>query len=334
MAKTNKKIRALVTGGAGFVGSHLCEELLARGFYVDVIDNLSTSRRSNIAFLLKNKNLKLYKSSIFNQKLMERLVKKCDIVYHLAAAVGVQYILDHPVGSIVTNIEGTQVVLKLADKYHKKILLTSTSEVYGKHACSPFSEDEGSILGSTSVGRWSYAAAKALDEWLALAYAKEKKLPVVIVRLFNTVGPRQVARYGMVLPRFIQNALANKPIIVYGDGLQIRSFLYVKDAVRAMADLSLEKKAEGGIYNIGNDQPISIKELAQKVKCAVQSKSKIKHISFKKAFGGNYSDFEEIECRIPDIAKLKKLLAYQPRYNMDSIIEDTIQYFRGKRGKI
>lgn len=328
MAKGMKQIRTLVTGGAGFIGSHLCEDLLARGFSVVVIDNLSTGSRSNISHLLKNKEFRFCKGTILNRELMENLVKDCNLIYHLAAAVGVRFILEHPVDSILTNIEGTEIVLKLADKYRRKILITSTSEVYGKHVCAPFGEEDDRILGSTSISRWSYSDAKAMDELLGLAYAKEKKLSVVIVRLFNTVGPRQVGRYGMVLPRFVEAALSGKPITVYGNGAQIRSFAYVKDVVRAIADLSLEKKAEGEIYNIGNDQPISIKKLAQKVKQAAQSTSEIRHIPFQEAFGGRSADFEEIDCRIPNISKIKNLLGYQPKYDIDSIIRNTIKYFK------
>lgn len=329
-----KKKRALITGGAGFIGSHLCEELLDRGFFVTVIDNLSTAPRSNSTFLSKKKNLKLYKDSILNEKLIERLIKNCDVVYHLAAAVGVKFILDHPLGSILTNVEGTQIILRLANKYRKKVVLTSTSEVYGKHVCSPIQEQDDRTLGSTSVSRWSYSDAKAIDEFLALAYAKERKLPVVIVRLFNTVGPRQVGRYGMVLPRFIQAALSNEPIIVYGDGLQTRSFAYVKDVVRAIADLSLAKKAEGEIFNIGNDQPISIKDLAAKIKEATRSQSEIKYISYEEAYGDKSHDFEDIECRVPNISKIRSLLNYQPQYDIGKIIEATVEYFRDtKKGK-
>lgn len=266
-----------------------------------------------------------------NESLMKRLIRASDIVYHLAAAVGVKYILDHPVGSILTNIEGTQTVLKLASAAGKKVLITSTSEVYGKHVCAPFKETDDRILGSTSVSRWSYADAKAADEFLAFAYAKECHLPVVIVRLFNTVGPRQISRYGMVLPRFIQAALKNKPIEVYGNGQQIRSFIHVKDATRIIGDLSLSRKAEGGIFNVGNDRPVTIQELAVTIKRMTRSRSHIVHISYEKAFRKNYADFEEIECRIPDLTKLKTVIRYMPRYSTDAIINDTILFFSSSR---
>jgi len=323
-----KKLTALVTGGAGFIGSHLIEELLDRGMRILIIDNLSTGKKENIAHLLKgNYDIKFYKAPITNKVLLKKLIKESDIIYHLAAAVGVKYILDHPVDSIITNVEGTSLILHLAATYKKKVVLASTSEVYGKHVCSPIKEEDDRTLGSTSISRWSYSDSKAIDEFLALAYAKEKNLPIVIVRLFNTVGPRQVGHYGMVLPRFIERALLNKPIPVYGDGSQIRTFTYVKDAVRAIADLSLSPKAVGQAFNIGSNQPITIMELAKKVKEKTNSKSQIKIIPYKKAYG---KDFEDIECRIPDISKIKKTIKYSPQYDIDSIIENTIDYFKGK----
>jgi len=331
MNKRINKVKALVTGGAGFIGSYLGEELLVRGFSVTVIDDLSTGSKSNIAHLLNNKSFKFHKGTILNKKLMEKLIKSSDIVYHLAAAVGVQFILDHPVGSILTNIEGTEIVLKLADQYRKKVLVTSTSEVYGKHVCAPFKEEDDRILGSTSISRWSYSDAKAMDELLALAYAKEKKLRTVIIRLFNTVGPRQVGRYGMVLPRLIQQALDNKPLTVYGDGNQSRAFAYVKDVVCAIVDISLSKKAEGEIFNIGNDQPITIKDLASKIKQKTNSKSIVKFISYKKAYGKQSIDFEDMQCRVPDLSKIKKMIGYRPRYGIDAIIDNTVEYFLKKK---
>lgn len=325
--------KALVTGGAGFIGSHLCEELLSRGFRVSAIDNLSTSRKSNLATSLKNKNFKFYQGSITDIGRMRRLVKDCDVIYHMAAAVGVRYILDHPLGSILTNIKGTEIVLELADKYRKKTILASTSEVYGKHACAPFREDDYRTLGPTNVSRWSYAEAKAIDEFLALAYAKERKLAVVIVRFFNTVGPRQSARYGMVLPSFIQQALANAPITVYGDGEQLRSFIYVKDAVFATAEISLKKEAIGEIFNIGNNQTISMKDLAFKVKEKTGSTSPIIFLSYEDAYKDKAMDFEDMECRIPDIAKLRAAIDFVPKLGIEEIIEGTIEYFRGMKSR-
>lgn len=326
---TQKK-RALITGGAGFIGSHLSEELLTRDFQVAVIDNLSTGSKTNIAQLLKEKSFKFIENTIMNEKLMAHLVKDCDIIYHLAAAVGVQYILDHPLNSILTNVVGTEIVLRLADKYHKKILIASTSEVYGKHLCSPSNENDDRTVGPTIISRWSYADSKALDEFLALAYAKERKLAVVIVRPFNTVGPRQVGNYGMVLPRFIQSALSGKSIKVYNDGLQTRSFTYVTDVVKTMVDLSFLRKAEGQIFNIGNDQAISIKALAELIKAKTDSKSEIIFLPYAKAFGKRAADFEDMGCRIPDVSRLRKIMDFQPRYNLEAMIEKTIEYFKGQ----
>ena len=332
--KPKKTKTALITGGAGFIGSHLCEELLSRGFKALVVDDFSTSRKSNIKHLLGNKMFEFYKGSILDIKLMTSLVKKCDLIYHMAAAVGVKYILDHPLGSIITNIKGTETVLDLAYQYRKKILIASTSEVYGKHACLPFKEEDDRILGSTSISRWGYAEAKAMDEFMALAYAKERNLKVIIVRLFNTVGPRQAGRYGMVLPRLIQQALKNEPLTVYGDGLQIRSFLYVKDAVCAIVDLSLAKHTEGEVFNIGNDQSVSIKDLAFKIRDKAHSTSEIKFIPYEEAFGDKAAEFEDMQCRIPDISKIKAAISYQPKYTLDSIIENTVQYFLENRCKV
>jgi len=325
------KIRALVTGGAGFIGIHLCEELLRRGFQITVIDNFSTAPKSHLSFFKQHKNIRLHQGSILDAKLMGRLIRQCDVVYHLAAAVGVGYVLSHAVDSILTNIEGTGMVLRLANQYRKKVLIASSSEVYGKHGSTPMNEEDDTVLGPTSISRWSYAAAKALDEFLGLAYFKERKLPVVVVRLFNTVGPGQLSRYGMVLPKFIRAAIAGKPLRVHGDGSQRRSFTYVKDAVWAIVELSLERKAAGQVFNIGNDQPVSVKALAQKVKKATGSASKVRYIPYSKAYGRRSADFEDMPCRIPDISKIRKLLGYKPQYRLDDIIRETVDSF--KRGK-
>jgi UDP-glucose 4-epimerase len=322
--------RALVTGGAGFIGSYLCEELLLRGFRVYAVDNFSTSTKANISHLLKNKKFKFYKGSILDRALMRRLIRMSDIVYHMAAAVGVKYILDHPITSMLTNLNGTEIVLELASLYKKKVIIASTSEVYGKHVCSPFAESDDRVLGSTNISRWSYAEGKAIDEFISLAYAKEKKVPVTIVRLFNTVGPRQTARYGMVLPRLIEQASLNKPLTVYGDGEQIRSFSYVLDVVRAIINLSLIKKAEGEIFNIGSDHSISIKDLASKIIKITNSKSKIKYIPYDKAYGKRSIDFEDILCRIPDLSKIREVIGYSPRYGIDDIIKNTLEYYQQK----
>lgn len=325
--------KALITGGAGFIGSHLSRELLKRGWKIEVVDNLSTSRLTNIKDLSENQYFTFHKGSIMDKALLRSLIKRCDVVFHLAAGVGVKYILDHPLASVMTNMQGTENVLELASRYHKKIVIASTSEVYGKHplTCKPFKEDDDRMMGPTTVSRWGYAEAKAMDEFLSLAYAKEKKLPVVIVRFFNVVGPVQVGTYGMVLPRMISQALRGEPLTVYGDGKQLRSFTYIADAVNALADLAVTKKAEGEIFNIGSNETISIGDLAKKIKKKLRIKSRIRHIPYSKAFGKHAPDFEDMMCRIPDISKIKKVIGYKPRYDMDAIIENTTGYFSPKR---
>lgn len=320
MNKKQKKIIALVTGGAGFIGSHLCDELLHRKYKVICLDNLSTGSKSNIKHLLKNTDFSFYKSSIRDKKIIAHLIKKCDIIFHLAAAVGVKLIIKDSLNSILTNVEGTANVLRLADKYHKKIILASSSEVYGKHTCVAIKEEDDRIIGSSHIDRWSYSASKTIDEFLALGYAKVKRLPIVVIRLFNIVGPRQSDRYGMVLPAFIKQSLSNQPITIYGNGHQARSFAYIKDAIEGIISLSINKKAEGEIFNLGNNKPIQIKALAEKVKKILGSKSKIIFIPYKKAYGDG---FEEIPCRIPNISKIRSLIHYKSHYDMDRIIKDT-----------
>jgi UDP-glucose 4-epimerase len=326
------KKRALITGGAGFIGSHLCGKLLKEGWIVKVIDNLSTSRKTNIKQFLKDPKFKFHKGSISSRPLMRQLIKQSDIVYHLAAAVGVRYILDHPLTSIVTNVKGTENVLEFASQYKKKVLLASTSEVYGKHSlsCKPFKEDDDRVMGPTSISRWGYAEAKAMDEFLALAYSMERDLRVVIVRLFNVVGPVQLGTYGMVLPRLIQQALSRLPLTVYGSGLQLRSFTYIDDAVDAIIALSKSKAAEGEIFNIGSYQTISIKDLAKKIKTKTRLKIPIKYISFRKAFGSKASNFEDMSCRIPDLSRIEKVIKYKPKYTIDDIIDKTLTYMSKK----
>ncbi|MDD4202320.1 MAG: GDP-mannose 4,6-dehydratase [Candidatus Omnitrophica bacterium] len=330
--KTKKKeVRnILVTGGAGFIGTHLCTKLLELGFKVYAIDNFATSKRSNITNLLKNKNFSFFENTIMNRPLMDKLIKKCDMVYHLAAAVGVKYILQYPLESLLTNLNGTENVLEFADKYSKKVIITSTSEVYGKHGKTLFKEDDDAIFGSTKLLRWSYAEAKAIDEFLALAYFKQRKLPIVIVRLFNTVGPLQLGAYGMVLPRLIQQAIANKPLTVYGTGEQTRTFTYIDDVVGAMIALGFEKKCIGEVFNIGNYDAISIKDLALKIKKATKCRASIKYVSYEKAYGKFSDEFEDMMCRIPDIRKIHKAIGYMPHYNIDQIIKKTIEYFKDK----
>lgn len=321
-------MRALITGGAGFIGSHLSEALLNKKYKVYVIDNLSTGSIENIKHLEGKKAFHFYIDNITNEKIMARLIKKVDVIFHLAAAVGVKYILDNPLESIKTNVRGTEIVLELANSYgKKKVFLASTSEIYGKdrgkHA--PFKETDDRLLGSTTRWRWSYSCTKALDEFLALAYYREKKLPLVIARFFNTCGPRQTGRYGMVIPRFIKQALLNKSITVYGDGKQTRCFLYIDDAVKAIIGLAGEGKATGDIFNIGNPRSISISELAKKIKILTKSKSKIVFLPYEKAYE---KGFEDMRHRKPDISKIHTLIKFTPTVMIDELLRRTIRYFK------
>jgi UDP-glucose 4-epimerase len=279
---------------------------------------------------MKNdKNFTYHIDTIMNLKTMKKLIKDCDAVYHLAAAVGVKYVIDNPLESIKTNVEGTEIVLECANKFgKKKTLIASTSEVYGKNmdGLKTFKEADDRVLGTTTIPRWSYSCTKALDEFLALAYWKEKKLPVVIARLFNTCGPRQTGRYGMVLPRFVKQALSGRPITVYGDGTQTRCFTYVSDVIKALISLMGRRKAVGEVFNVGHPKPISINELAKRVKKISGSKSKIVHIPYEKAYE---KGFEDMKHRQPDITKIKRLINFHPKFTIDEIIMKTIEYFKG-----
>ncbi len=320
-------MRNLITGGAGFIGSHLAEELLRRKEEVVVVDNLSTGNMDNIEHIKADKGFSYHIDTIMNEKLMRRLIGDCDMVYHLAAAVGVKFIIDNPLESIQTNVKGTEMILDLANALgKKKVVLASTSEVYGKDRPGKrsFREDDDRLLGATSISRWSYSCTKAIDEFLAIAYWREKKLPVVIVRLFNTCGPRQTGRYGMVIPRFVKQALLDQPITVYGDGKQTRSFTYVSDVVNAIIKLAHEPKAEGEIFNIGNPKSVTIQELAEKVKHLTGSKSPIEHIPYEKAYD---TGFEDMRHRRPDIAKIRKLIGFEPKVELDEILKKVIKYF-------
>jgi UDP-glucose 4-epimerase len=320
-------MKALVTGGAGFIGSHLCEALLKRKSEVYVVDDLSTGNIENIRHLENNKSFHFTIDDIRNEKVMAGLVKKVNMVFHLAAAVGVKYIIDNPLNSIRTNVRGTEIVLELANSLgKKKVMLASTSEIYGKDRPGKrsFKEEDDRILGPTTIWRWSYSCTKALDEFLALAYWREKKLPVVIARLFNTCGPRQTGRYGMVIPRFVKQALLGQPLTVYGDGNQTRSFTYVKDVVEALIVLSENAKAVGEIFNIGNPKAITINELAKKVIKLTRSKSKIVYIPYEKAYE---KGFEDMRYRCPDITKIKDLIRFSPKADIDEILTQTIKYF-------
>lgn len=316
-------MRYLVTGGAGFIGSHLCEYLLDQGHQVHVIDNLSTGRLENIAHLSDHPRFGLTVDSILNPFVMERLVQEADMVFHLAAAVGVKLIIEKPVSTMETNIQGTETLLKLASRHGKKVLITSTSEVYGKNNKLPFTEDDDCCYGPTTIGRWSYAYSKALDEFMALAYRQELRVPVVITRLFNTVGPRQTGRYGMVIPRFIRQALHGEPITVYGNGKQTRSFTYVGDVVKALVDLSESDAAEGEVFNVGNDERVTIEQLAQKVKLMTGSKSRIEYIPYEKAYSANYEDMMH---RLPSLRKINGVIGYPPTMALDSILRTVIDH--------
>jgi len=306
-------MKYLITGGAGFIGSHLSEALTKRGDSVIVIDNLSTGKNTF------NSSVEFIEGSIFDRPLMDKLISQSDYVLHLAAAVGVFNIVNKPLESLMTNIKGTEIILELCDKYKKPILITSTSEVYGKNNEVPLSESSDRVLGSPLLSRWSYSEAKAVDESMAYFYYQEKGLPVRLVRLFNTVGPRQVGHYGMVVPRFVSSALKNEPLSVYGSGDQIRCFCHVTDAVRGLLLVMDSDKAVGEVFNVGNNQQISIMELAKKVIEITGSKSAIEKIAYEKAYP---QGFEDMQRRVPDISKIKQVLAWSPEINLDQIVKD------------
>jgi UDP-glucose 4-epimerase len=318
-------MKVLITGGAGFIGSHLSDRLIEAGHRVTAVDDLSTGRPENVAHLEGAPGFQFVHESIMHEAVMDRLVSECDVVYHLASAVGVELIVSRPVEVIERCILGTEIVLRTAHRYKKKVLLTSTSEVYGKNSRVPFSEDDDRVLGPTTKSRWSYSCAKAIDEFLALAYQKEKKLPIVIVRLFNTVGPRQTGQYGMVVPRFVQQALNGKPLTVYGDGSQQRCFGYVGDVVGALVGLMEHPSAVGQIFNIGNTEEVSILELAQRVIKLTKSSSTITMVPYDVAYEAG---FEDMARRIPDLTRVKSLIGYQPKVGLDEIIARIAAHFR------
>jgi UDP-glucose 4-epimerase len=318
-------VRVLITGGAGFVGSHLAEALLDRGDDVFVLDNLSTGSIDNISHLKPHPRFHYTIDTITNEPLLAEMIDRCDTVVHLAAAVGVKLIVEAPVHTIETNVHGTEVVLKHANKKKKLVLIASTSEVYGKSTEVPFREEADLVLGPTAKHRWAYACSKLIDEFLALAYWKERKLPVVIVRLFNTVGPRQTGQYGMVLPSFVRQALAGQPITVFGDGTQSRSFTYVGDVVRGMVALINEPAAVGQVFNIGNGREITINALAERVKALSGSSSPIVRIPYDQAYEAG---FEDMPRRVPDISRISALTGYAPTVELDEIVTRVIEYFR------
>ncbi len=320
-------MRALITGGAGFIGSHLSDALLAGGDEVLVLDNLSTGSIDNISHLKGRQGFEYFIDSVNNEPLLAELIDRSDVVFHFAAAVGVKLIVEQPVYTIETNVHGTEVVLKHANKKKKLVVIASTSEVYGKSEDVPFREDSDLVMGPTPKHRWAYACSKAIDEFLALAYWKERKLPVIIVRFFNTVGPRQTGQYGMVIPNFVRQALAGEPITVFGDGKQSRSFTHVADVVDALLKLVNEPKAIGQVINVGNTQEVTILELAERVRELSASKSPIKFIPYDQAYE---SGFEDMPRRVPALAKVEALIGYKTQHRLDDILIQVIDYFRKK----
>jgi UDP-glucose 4-epimerase len=314
----------LITGGAGFIGSHLSDAYLERGDEVTVIDDLSTGSIENIAHLKSHPRFHYTIDSVHNQPLLAELIDGCDVVFHLAAAVGVKLIVESPVRTIETNVRGTETVLALANKKKRKVLITSTSEVYGLSTEVPFREDGNLVMGATTKGRWSYACSKAIDEFLALAYWREKKLPTVVVRLFNTVGPRQTGQYGMVIPTFVRQALAGRPITVYGSGEQTRCFGYVGDVVGALTGLMDKDEAVGEVFNIGSNEEVSIVEVARRVKELTDSKSEIVFVPYDEAYE---EGFEDMPRRVPDITKVHNLVGFEPKERLDGILEKVIAHY-------
>jgi len=318
----------LITGGAGFIGSHIAEELIKRGNSVLVIDDLSTGKRENISHLEGDGKFSFIQDTILNEPLMESVVDECDIIYHLAAAVGVEFIIGNPIKSIEINVLGTEIVLRLAEKKKKKVIITSSSEIYGKNQKRIFQESDSRVLGTTLTHRWSYSCSKALGEFLALAYWREKRLPIVIARLFNTCGPRQTGNYGMVVPRFIEQAISGNPITIYGDGNQTRSFAYVSDVVNGMVSLANHPKAVGEIFNIGGEEEVTISDLAKKVKRLTKSNSQIVYLPYEVVYG---EDFEDMRHRIPDTTKIRNLIGYVPKVGLEDALKRTIDYHREKK---
>jgi UDP-glucose 4-epimerase len=316
-------VKVLITGGAGFIGSHLSEELLKDNNQVTILDDFSTGSMDNISHLAKNENFKIVRGSILDEGLVDKLIEKTDCVFHLAAAVGVELIIKKPFESLTTNIKGTEVILEASCRYNRKILITSTSEIYGKNSNGPLKEGDDRILGSPLKSRWSYSTSKAVDEILAYLYFKERGLPAVIVRLFNTVGPRQSAAYGMVIPRFVRQALANETLTIYGSGKQSRCFLHVKDVVSAIVKLMEKDEAIGEVFNLGSQEEITIEDLAKKIIEISRSQSQLTYISYDTAYE---EGFEDMPRRVPSIAKINKLINFKPSMKLERIIRDVISY--------
>lgn len=317
--------KILVTGGAGFIGSHLCELLLQKGHEVVAIDNLSTGSMDNIQNLLQAPGFQFVRETINNSQVLDRLTSEADIVIHLAAVVGVKLIVEDPVNTIATNIMGTEAVLTTANRYGCKVMLASSSEVYGKGFTVPFNEEDDCVMGPTSHSRWAYATSKAIDEFLGLAYFHQYGLPVVVMRFFNTVGPRQTGRYGMVLPRFVRQALMGEPITIYGDGEQSRCFADVADIIDATIQLASNPRAVGQVFNVGSTEEVTIRVLAEKVIAATGSQSKIVYVPYEEAYAPG---FEDMRRRVPDLEKIHQLIDYKPRYTLDETLERVILYER------
>ncbi len=318
--------RVLITGGAGFIGSHLAEKLLDSGLKVAVLDDLSTGRFENITHLVGRPGFSFAIDSITNAIVLDRLASESDAIIHLAAAVGVKLVVEKPVHTIETNIMGAEAVLKAAARYRAKVIIASTSEVYGKGVRVPFREDDDVVLGPTSRNRWAYAASKMVDEFLALAYHRKNDLPVVVARLFNTVGPRQTGRYGMVVPRFVGQALAGEPITVYGDGSQSRCFCDVSDTVRALEALLLNDRAVGRVFNVGATEEVTILELAERVRKLTGSASPITFVPYDEAYAPG---FEDMQRRVPDTTRIRTVTGWQPRHDLDTILQRVITWLRG-----
>jgi len=315
----------LITGGAGFIGSHLAEALIRRGDRVTVLDNLSTGKIENVAHLEGDPHFQLVVGSILDESIVDQLAQRCHVIYHLAAAVGVELVVKNPWESLTTNIKGSELVLEIAYRYRKKVLITSSSEIYGKNLNGPLKEEDDRILGSPLKSRWAYSTSKSVDEILAYLYWKEKKLPTVIVRLFNTVGPRQTGAYGMVIPRFVCQALKGEPITIYGNGKQSRCFLHVEDAVKALIKLMEHPKAVGGVFNIGSQEEITIENLSRKIIELTHSPSQIVFIPYHQAYE---EGFEDMFRRVPDITRARNVIGFTPEFDLEKVLRDVIRFYR------
>ncbi len=321
-------MKALITGGAGFIGSHLTEALLRRGDHVTVLDDLSTGRYENLAHLDGRPELQVVIGTVLNETLVDKFTERCDVVFHLAAAVGVELIIKKPLESLMTNIRGSEIILEMAHRYRKKVLVASTSEIYGKNTTGPLREDTDRVLGSALKTRWSYSTSKAVDEILAYVYWKEKKVPTVIVRLFNTVGPRQSGAYGMVIPRFVSQALAGRPLQVHGDGTQTRCFLHVNDVVQALTKLIEHPGAVGQVFNLGSQEEVTIEELAKRIIRLTGSASRIEYLPYDQAYEEGYEDMPR---RVPDTSKVRALIGFAPSMNLDETIRSVVRSMRPER---